>query len=140
MFRSLSIRKHGLGIFIILAAIVWIATGAGQPHYDVKEVSTQEAKSMMDSGAVVVDVRGPESFKSGHIPNSIPMPLEVLRVGIPASIQMLKGKSLIIYCGDGVRRGPESTDLLNKAGFAKAVNLKHGVEGWTGAGYPLQKG
>jgi len=63
-----------------------------------------------------------------------------LRAGIPASLQLLKDKAIVIYCGDGVTRGPESTELLNKAGFTKAVNLEHGLESWSEAGYVLQKG
>jgi len=139
MYRSIDLRKNALGIFVMLAAIAWIFA-AGQHHYDINEVSTQEAKSLIDTGAAVIDVRGPEHFKAGHIPGAMLLPLEVLQRGIPASIQLLKDKAIVVYCGDGVTSGPEGTELLNKAGFAKAVNLKHGMESWTGAGYPVKKG
>jgi rhodanese-related sulfurtransferase len=35
--------------------------------------------------------------------------------------------------------GPEGTELLNKAGYANAVNMEAGIKGWADAGLPVQK-
>lgn len=140
MFRSIDLRKHALGILVALGAVFWIFNAGSHPHYNVREVSAQQAKSLIDAGAIVVDVRGEEQYKARHIPGSILIPLEVLRAGIPASLTALRAQNIIVYCGDGVTRGPESADLLNKAGFTQAANLEHGIESWESAGYPLQHG
>jgi len=46
---------------------------------------------------------------------------------------------ILVYCNQGLAHGAEGTEILNKAGFAGAVNLRDGIEGWAGAGYPIQK-
>ena len=46
----------------------------------------------------------------------------------------------MVYCGDGTTLGPEGTHILNKAGFAGAVNLKPGIQGWAAAGLPIEQG
>jgi len=35
--------------------------------------------------------------------------------------------------------GLEAASLLNKASYAKAVNVKSGISGWANAGLPVQK-
>jgi rhodanese-related sulfurtransferase len=121
---------------------IWLATNGTSVNIpkDYPEVTLTEASALISAGAVVVDVRGPESFKEGHIPGAIPIPLEILRQDIPASLIDAKAKSVVVYCGHGQGRGPEGTRLLAKAGFARAANLRSGLEGWKTAGLPLEKG
>ena len=121
-----------------------IGGGAGpayvQRHYDIKEVSAADAKLLVDGGAVVIDVREKSAYESGHIPGAVLIPLDELRARIPAALEGAKTMSILIYCGDGVTHGPEGTEILNKAGYPNAVNLKPGLGGWEKAGYPLAKG
>ena len=107
--------------------------------FDVRSVTATEAKALVDSGALVVDVRGTAQYDGRHIPGAISVPLATLRAAIPASLAPAITKPVVVYCGDGVTIGPEGTALLNKAGYAKAVNLKSGIQGWADAGYPVQK-
>jgi rhodanese-related sulfurtransferase len=105
----------------------------------VNEISASDAKDLIDAGAVVVDVRGREAYGRHHLPGALAIPLAELRTAIPASLAFAKGKSIVVYCNDGVRTGPEGTQLLNQAGYGGAVNLKSGIEGWERAGYPVAK-
>jgi len=139
MFRSLEIGKHALGILAVCGLIAWFSN-AGGIRYNVKQISAPDAKALVDSGAVVVDVRGREAFHSGHIPGAISVPLHDLESGIPAALAGAKTKSMVVYCGDGVTTGPAGTEILNKAGYPNAVNLKSGLGGWQKAGYPLAQG
>ena len=88
----------------------------------------------------MVDVREKDQFNVRHIPGAILIPLDELRARIPAVLEGAKAMTILIYCGDGVTHGPEGTEFLNNAGYANAVNLKPGIEGWAGAGYPIAKG
>ena len=111
----------------------------GVTTYDITSVNAGAARSLIDSGAMVIDVRGRNAFEATHIPGAISLPLEQLEAGIPAIYENLKAKDVVVYCGDGSTRGPKGTSLLNKAGFAHAVNLEAGITGWTRAGYPVVK-
>jgi rhodanese-related sulfurtransferase len=128
-----------LTLLVIAAAIIFALSHSRNQNFDIRSVSANEARTLIDSGAIVIDVRGEEKYRQGHIPGAILIPITILRAGIPASIAQAKDKPLVVYCNDGATTGPEGTHLLNKAGYAKAVNVKSGIEGWTGAGFPVQK-
>lgn len=123
-----------LGLFV--AVICMLRLG---PAYDVKNISVAEAGALIDSGAVVVDVRGNDAYDARHIPGALNFPVEILRSGIPAVLASSKAMPIVVYCGDGARMGPEGTALLNKAGFSKAVNVEHGIQGWADAGRAVVK-
>lgn len=144
MFRSIDFRKHILGVLAIFGLLVWISNAGNNsanvaPKYHVKDVSAADAKALIDGGALVVDVRGKDQFAAGHIPGAISAPLSELEKGIPSALEGAQVKSIVVNCADGVTTGPEGTAILNKAGYANAVNLKPGFDGWKSAGYPVAR-
>jgi len=102
---------------------------------DIREVTTQEAKKMIDAGALVIDVRDQAVAARAHLPNALLIPQQVLvaRIG---QIESDPTRPVVVYCGDGSRLGPDATAALNQAGYKNAVNLKRGIEGWRAAGLP----
>lgn len=122
-------------------AVIAIAayTQHSAPVYQVKNISVAEASALVDSGAVVVDVRGKEAFDARHIPGALNLPVDILRSGIPAVLAASKAMPIVVYCGDGARIGPEGTALLNKAGYSKAVNVERGIQGWADSGLRVAK-
>lgn len=120
--------------------LIWGKNGPALTK-QIAEVSASEAKALVDSGAVVVDVdvRSEEAYGKRHLPGAVLIPLSQLQSGIPASLADAKDKPIVVYCNDGAHTGPEGTRLLNQAGYKGAVNLKSGIEGWQGAGYAIQQ-
>jgi rhodanese-related sulfurtransferase len=106
----------------------------GPSRPDVKEVSVLEAKALIDAGAIVIDVRDKAVAGRSHLPGALLIPLEVLAAHVP-QIEAHKAAPVVVYCGDGSTLGPRATELLNKAGFAHAVNMQPGIQGWRAAGY-----
>jgi NADPH-dependent 2,4-dienoyl-CoA reductase/sulfur reductase-like enzyme/rhodanese-related sulfurtransferase len=53
-----------------------------------------------DSDALIVDVREPEEFASGHIPRAINLPLSQLRARY---LELPTDRDLLVYCGVGQR-------------------------------------
>jgi rhodanese-related sulfurtransferase len=130
-------------LFFVVAAASWLlAVGEKKnepPRHAVPQVSVAQAKAMIDAGALVIDVRGQTVSEYRHIPGALLLPLAVLRAGIPPSLAAHKDQRIVVYCGDGVRTGPEATHLLRQAGYAHAVNMTHGYSGWTDAKLPVVK-
>jgi len=108
-------------------------------RFDVPSVNVDEGRTLIDQGATVVDVRGSQAFGNRHIAGALSLPLEILRSGVPTSFAVPKDKAILVYCGDGVTNGPEGTAILRNAGYAKAVNLEPGIEGWVAAGQAVEK-
>jgi rhodanese-related sulfurtransferase len=123
-----------------VGAMLYLLSDFKRPSFNVIEVDIAQAKALISAGALIVDVREKEQFEYRHIPGALLIPLAMLRVAVPTAIAHAKDKAVLVYCGDGVTHGPEGTSILNKAGFAQAVNLKPGIEGWGAAGLPVKTG
>ncbi len=143
MARHFPIRSNwqnwllALGILAFLAFSM--ANGGRGSFPQVSTLSVPEARTLVDSGVAVIDVRGEEAFARRHIPGAINIPLAVLQLAVPASLSHLKDKQIVVYCNDGVRSGPEATRLLNTAGYANAANMQQGIEGWVAAGHAVAR-
>lgn len=103
-----------------------------------KNTSAAEATLLINRDeAKVVDVREPDEFAAGHLPDAINIPLGQLakRVG---ELDNWKTFPLLVYCASGGRSARACTDL-RKQGFEKLHNLDGGVSAWQKAGLPVRK-
>jgi len=78
---------------------------------------------LVAEGAVIIDVRTPGEFKSGHIAKSTNIPLNVL----PNKYGKLKKNSTIITCCASGMRSGSAKRMLEANGF----NNVHNGGGWT---------
>ena len=60
-------------------------------------------------GAIIVDVRTPGEFQSGHAPNSKNIPLQT----ISSKVKSLKGKTVILVCRSGARSAQAKSILTS---------------------------
>ena len=92
-------------------------------------MSAQEAKAEMDSGNayVLLDVREPGEFNSGHIPGAKLMPLSTVASAAPKEIKD-QGMRILVYCKAGGRAG-QAVDILKQLGYTNAVNIG-GIDSW----------
>ena len=96
------------------------------------QVSARAAESLVDDGAVLLDVREPAEWRSGHAPQAILIPMGDVRARrdeLPAA------KPIIVVCRSG-GRSAAITDALRAHGY-DAVNLTGGMCAWTAAGLPV---
>jgi len=127
---------------LVLAVFLWLSSSQQldfTPSAPVPEISAEGAAAAMARGALVIDVRDRTAYEKGHIAGAIAVPLEELkrRAGEFAA---MKGKELVVYCGDGSTLGPQATRVLNDAGRPDAKNLTGGYSGWKAAGQPIATG
>ncbi|MCC7050461.1 MAG: rhodanese-like domain-containing protein [Bacteroidia bacterium] len=69
-------------------------------------------KQLIANGAVIVDVRSPGEYASGHIKNSKNIPVE--RIASQADQLKKSGKPVITVCKSGMRSGMASSTLKSK--------------------------
>ncbi len=62
-------------------------------------ISGDQAKELVREGAQLVDVRDPDEFASGHLPDAINLPLDT----IGGHLDTLRQKPAILYCLSGLR-------------------------------------
>jgi len=77
-------------------------------------ITAPKAKELLRNGAVLVDVRTPGEYASGHARQSRNVPLDQL----PKQLDSLKriGKPIVFVCASGAR-SQHATDLARQAGI-----------------------
>ena len=71
-------------------------------------------------GAVIIDVRTPEEFTSGHYPGAINIPYDRIVEGLSAR-SIPRDTALVLYCRSGNRSG-KALVTLKAAGFSQLQN------------------
>jgi rhodanese-related sulfurtransferase len=98
--------------------------------------ATEVADKLTDSPPpLVLDVRTPNEFASGHIRGARSLPLPDLAGKLDA---LPRDRELVCVCASG-SRSRRATSILAKQGFY-VLNLKGGMGAWTRAGLPVQRG
>ncbi len=88
-------------------------------------ISYGELDHMMTQGAMLIDVRTPDEYDNGHLPQAKNIPLDVLRDHLH---ELDQEKPLIVYCRVG-QRGYLAERLLKQHGFT----VKNLLGGYTSA-------
>lgn len=101
-----------------------------------KTVSVTEAVQLANQKqGLFLDVRSPEQFKTGSIPQARNLPA----ADIEAKLSTLpKNKPIIVVCDQG-RESVRVVTSLRKHGFEEAVTLEGGLRSWREAGLPTSK-
>ena len=117
-------------ISTILVTVVLSACSA--PKSAENKLNTMEEKQMsikqeVAKGALMVDVRTPEEFASGHIDGAINIPYDQIEAKRSALDKVKKDENILVYCRSG-RRSEIARQSLNKLGF-KNVQNGGGIDG-----------
>lgn len=127
-----------LVIITVMSGGMFIWPSIAKLFSRAREVGVTEAVQLINrKDAVIVDVREPNEFKAGHIPNARNFPLSQMK-DRAKELAKLKGKPLLLVCQTGSRSAQACGDL-QKDGFAEAVTLGGGMGAWQQAALPLEK-
>ena len=81
-----------------------------------------QAKQLIAQGATVLDVRTPDEFKDGHLPQATNVPIQGFDL---AAVDKLvagdKTRPVVVYCAKG-GRAQKAKDQLDAAGYTHVVN------------------
>ncbi len=121
------------------SALPQSAAVSQKPDDKVKRIKVDEAKKLVVEGsAILVDVRGVESYKASHIKGAIDFPLNKMEAGDFKGLP--NDKRIITYCACGAEQtSAHAVVLLEKAGFKDAAALLGGIHAWESAGGPVEK-
>jgi len=103
-----------------------------------KRATVLEVTQLINRGkSVIVDVREPAEFGTGHLPGAKNIPLAQLADKI-GELDKMKSKNIVVVCESGARSA-SAARILTKAGFEDVVNLDGGLVAWRHQGLPLAK-
>ncbi len=95
------------------------------------QISQEDARKMMglDDNHVIVDVRRPEEYESGHIPGAICIPNESIGTEQPDELPDLD-QIILVYCRSG-NRSKQAAEKLVQIGYRNIYEFG-GIVDWTG--------
>lgn len=98
----------------------------------VKQLKNQLKKP---NNVVLVDVREPSEYASGHIPGAINVPVRSLTKNLD---KIPTDKPVVLYCSSGHRTAIGMT-ALRLLGYTNVRSFPLSINGWKEAGEPLEK-
>ena len=103
-------------------------------------ISTKELlrRILSDQAPIILDVRSPEEYKSGHIHGAVNIPHNEVEKRI-GEIEKFRKRVVVVHCERGVRAS-HAEAILRENGFVKVRHLEGDMREWRKKGLPLEKG
>ena len=140
MAQLIEFAGNNLILVAALAVITFliIKTEIGAKLSKVAQLNVNEAVRFMNNDDVVVlDVRENNEYGTGHIRDSIHIPMASLTKRMN-ELEKFKNKKILAYCRSGSRSN-HACRTLSKQGFENVNNLAGGIMSWTSANLPISK-
>jgi hydroxyacylglutathione hydrolase len=100
----------------------------------IRQLDAAQVKKAKDGGNLqIVDVRGPDEWRRGHLPGAIHIPL----ASLPDRLGELDSSAPIILQCKGGGRSAIATSFLQSHGIANATNMVGGYESWVKNGFEV---
>jgi rhodanese-related sulfurtransferase len=101
---------------------------------EAPSVSPEEAKALVDEGALLVDIRELEEWQAGRIPGAEFKPLSTINDWWP---DLPVDRTVVLYCRSGNRSAHAVNALVSQVGRTNVLNLTGGIIAWDRAGLPV---
>jgi rhodanese-related sulfurtransferase len=118
------------------AAIILLAGCSSTGSATTVNLNVSEfSQKITEPGVIIVDVRTPEEFASGHIEGALNIDFNSGNFANEIT-RLNPSETYAVYCRSGSRSG-QAASIMHKAGFHDVSNLNGGVIDWTNDGLPL---
>lgn len=116
--------SHPRGVLGAIASFLGLGGDGDGGGSGLRDRDVGLAKKLIAEGAVVLDVRTPGEFASGHVKEAKLIPVQEL-AGRMAEVDKLtrgdKDKPIVVYCAAGARAG-KAKQMLVRAGYKNVMN------------------
>ncbi|HVR86300.1 MAG TPA: pyridoxal-phosphate dependent enzyme [Planctomycetota bacterium] len=128
-----SFRKHLPELFPAPAGPPSAAPAASSVP---ENIGGDEAIALIQKGALLLDVRTPGEYQSGHIQEAVNIPLQSLQAGPVEGLPQDRSQPIVTICQSG-RRSAAALGILRTQGYTHVQNVG-GMQQWMGEGRPLK--
>lgn len=118
-------------LLVILLLAGCAETTGGENDATYRQITMSEAVEMMagESDYIILDVRRPDEFSAGHIPNAVNIPNE--SIGADEIDELPdKDRLILVYCRSG-NRSKQASEKLVRLGYTNIVEFG-GILDWKG--------
>ncbi len=103
----------------------------------IEQIDSKKVVQLIEQGVTVIDIRTPDEYASGHIP-------DVIHIDFydDSFLEKMKAndidKPIVIHCASG-GRSAKAAKMLNEAGFSKIYDYTGGFSDWSSKGLKIEK-
>lgn len=114
-----------------------VSTNEPRREGSVGEVDVDGLKAALDGDevALLVDVRTPEEFATGHVPGAVNIPVHELGER-KSELEPHRDDAIHVICQSG-GRSSRAAQMLSAGGW-DAINVAGGTGAWKNKGYPTE--
>jgi rhodanese-related sulfurtransferase len=126
-----------IAVLLIVALVIFLILQMGRANNNNALLSTigvNEAYTLYQNGAFVLDVRTVEEWNEFHAPNTTLIPLDQLASRLN---EVPRDRQIVVVCRSG-NRSQQGRDILLNAGFAQVVSMTGGLNEWRASGFPIE--
>jgi len=120
---------------LLFSFFLLIFTELRRQAQGITNIEPQDAVKLINTDAVVLDLRSSEAFARGHIVNAKNVPSDDLTAN-QDKYKKYKSRPILAVCDAGVTSS-RAVDTLRKSGLENIYGLKGGIAAWTQANLPL---
>lgn len=131
--RSWTVAVVGILVFVTFAFSCG-RVDAG-PESSIK-ASDLAARIASGTAPVILDVRTPDEFASGHISGAVNVPLNELADRLPG-LELSPTQEIVVHCQRGPRAAKAET-ILRNSGYTNVRDLTGHMAEWRTGSYPLE--
>ena len=126
-------RFKRIGLLAIGLALALEVGAAGLKSEAVEPERLQQALGN-GNPPLLVDVRSPDGYSSGHIPSAVNIPVPLLARRLD---ELRQAEDLVLYCNDSRLTRMAERILLHKK-IKDFRHLEGGLDAWTEADLPIE--
>ena len=102
----------------------------------IDEISVKELTTLVENGSLVIDVREPDEYESGHIHGAILVPLSTV---LSNTSEFKSDETVYVVCRSG-GRSMQACEMLHDVGISNVANVAGGTMGWINLGNEIVTG
>lgn len=122
---------------LLALAMIIVVSACGQDSAMIANTELAKRVQAGDDMLVVLDVRTPREYASGHVPGAINIPVDQLSEKIN-TLRARDNAETVVYCESG-RRAGRAESMLKDAGFLNVVHLQGDMAQWRKDGLPMAR-
>jgi hydroxyacylglutathione hydrolase len=104
-------------------------------HLDVPSIDPRSALAWLQQAqAIVLDVREPDEYASGHVPGAVSVPQADLALRLD---EVPRDRQVLVVCQGGTR-SLRAAQFLRQVGYDNVTNLSGGTSAWRDSGNPTE--
>ncbi len=116
------------GVFLLAIVFLFYMRMAPTKGLRTLRADAFQAEWRNANNGMLIDVREPAEFRSGHIPGAVNIPLSQLG---SKTDEIAKDRNVYLYCRSGMR-SKQAARLLSGRGYANLAHLQVGISAWNG--------